>query len=555
MPRRTPAGPLHPCPLVGWAVRYGWAGTVAALAVSSPALAATYRNPVIPGFHPDPSVVRAGADFYLVTSTFEFFPGVPVFHSRDLVHWEPIGHVLTRDSQLPLQKARPSGGIYAPTIRHHAGTFYMITTNVDGGGNFFVTAKDAAGPWSEPVWIRDFPGIDPSLFFDDDGKAYLTGPAGGGGQPRGIYQSELDVGTGRLLTPARLVWDRTGARYPEGPHLYKIRGRYYLLIAEGGTEYGHMVTIARGAGPWGPFEPCPRNPILTHRETENDTPVQGTGHADLVEDAVGRWWMVFLGFRIAGGNQWHHLGRETYLAPVEWSEDGWPVVNGGRPVGLEVSTGSLPAAAPVTPLPVRTGFDAPLGPEWSYLRNPVRASYATGSRPGWLTLHGTATSLAEAASPTWVGRRQEHMAMRAATLLDFVPGRDGEEAGLSVYMNPDHRYEISVGRANGRRQVFVRQRIGRTLEAITASFPVDASTAVVLQVEATPEEYRFSFGTVTPGADSAPSLRLLGSAETRYLSSEVAGGFTGVLIALYATGNGQSASARAHFDWFEYEPR
>ena len=529
--------------------------SAAAMAVAVSADAATFRNPVIPGFHPDPSVVRVGADFYLVTSSFEFFPGVPVFHSRDLVSWEQVGHVLTRDSQLPLQKARPSGGIYAPTIRFHDGTFYMVTTNVDGGGNFFVTAKDPAGPWSEPVWIRDFPGIDPSLFFDDDGKVYLTGPAGGGEKPRGIYQSEIDVKAGRLVTPPRLVWDRTGARYPEGPHLYRIRGRYYLMIAEGGTEYGHMVTIARGASPWGPFEPCPRNPILTHRQTENDVPVQGTGHADLVEDAAGRWWMVFLAFRLVGGNQWHHLGRETYLAPVEWDADAWPVVNGGRPVGLEVTADALPAAAPVKPVPVRTDFDAPPGPEWNYLRNPLRASYSTDARPGWLTLHGTATTLAEAASPTWVGRRQQHMAARVATLVDFVPARDGEEAGLSVYMNPDHRYEIGVGRANGRRQVFVRQRIGRYLEAVTASAPVDESNPVVLQVEATPTEYRFSFGPVPAGADAAPSLRALGAAETRYLSSEVAGGFTGVFIGLYATGNGQPASAPAHFDWFEYELR
>lgn len=527
---------------------------IAAHAGVPPLAAGRYANPVIPGFHPDPSVVRVGDAFYLVTSSFEFFPGVPVFRSRDLVHWEQVGHVLARDSQLPLAKARPSGGIYAPTIRHHDGTYYMVTTNVDGGGNFFVTAKDPAGPWSEPLWIRDFPGIDSSLFFDEDGKAYLTGPAGGGGRPRGIYQSEIDVRTGRLLTPPRLVWDRTGSRYPEGPHLYRIRGRYYLMIAEGGTEYGHMVTIARGDSPWGPFAACPRNPILTHRSTENDMPVQGTGHADLVEDATGKWWMVFLAFRPVGGSQWHHLGRETFLAPVEWDEQGWPVVNGGSPVGLEVSA-EPPESVPVEAAAIRTAFDAPLGPEWSYLRNPDRASYATDARPGWLTLRGTSTTLAEAASPTWVGRRQQHMAARAATLVDFVPSRDGEEAGISLYMNPDHRYEVAIGRANGRRQVFVRQRIGKALEAVTTFSPVDESSPLVLQVEATPTEYRFSFGVVTAGSDAASGLRSLGTAETRYLSSEVAGGFTGVFIGLFATGNGRPAAAEANFDWFDYESR
>jgi xylan 1,4-beta-xylosidase len=513
----------------------------------------SFRNPVIPGFHPDPSVVRVGEDFYLVTSSFEFFPGVPIFTSRDLVHWKQLGHVLTRESQLPLQKARPSGGIYAPTIRYHDGTFYMITTNVDGGGNFFVTAKDPAGPWSEPVWLRDFGGIDPSLFFDDDGTVYLTGQGSGTpGQPRGIYQTTLDVGTGKMLQPLRLVWDRTGTRYPEAPHLYKIRGRYYLMIAEGGTEYGHMVTIARSDSPWGPFEACPRNPILTHRQTQNDMLVQGTGHADLVEGPDGSWWMVFLAFRSVSG-YWHHLGRETYLAPVTWDADGWPVVNGGQPVGLEVRAARLPEH-PFPAPPTRTDFDAPLGPEWNYLRDPKASSYALDARPGWLTLRGAATSLGAAASPTWVGRRQQHFSGRAATLVDFVPGRDGEEAGISVYMNPDHRYEIGVSRVNGRRQVFVRQRVGPYLEAVTASAPLEGNEPVVLQVESTAEEYAFSFGVVMSGRP--PVARTpLGKAAVRYLSSEVAGGFTGVYFGLYATGNGQPASAPAHFDWFDDEPR
>jgi alpha-N-arabinofuranosidase len=512
----------------------------------------SFRNPVIPGFHPDPSVVRVGEDFYLVTSTFEFFPGVPIFTSRDLVNWKPVGHVLTRESQLPLRKARPSGGIYAPTIRHHGGTFYTITTNVDGGGNFYVTAKDPAGPWSEPVWLREFGGIDPSLFFDDDGTVYLTGLSRPPGQPRGIYQTTLDVKTGKTLQPARLVWDRTGTRYPEGPHLYRMRGRYYLMIAEGGTEYGHTVTIARSDSPWGPFEACPRNPILTNRQTENDVPVQGTGHADLVEAADGSWWMVFLAFRPVSGN-WHHLGRETFLAPVTWDADGWPVVNGGQPVGLEVEAAGLPAHPYPAP-PTRNGFDAPLGPEWNYLRNPGASSYSLDARPGWLTLRGEAASLGAAASPTWVGRRQQHFAGRVATLVDFVPARDGEEAGLSVYMSPDHRYEIGVGRAGGRRQVFVRQRIGPYLEAITASAPLESSEPVVLQVDSTPEEYAFSFGIGMSGRPPVATSPL-GKASTRYLSSEVAGGFTGVYCGLYATGNGQPSTAPAHFDWFDVEPR
>jgi alpha-N-arabinofuranosidase len=513
---------------------------------------ARYRNPVIPGFHPDPSVARVGADYYLVTSSFEFFPGVPVFRSRDLVHWKPVGHALARDGQLPLAKARASGGIYAPTIRHHDGTFYVITTNTDGGGNFFVTARDPAGPWSEPVWVPEQGGIDPSLFFDDDGTAYLTtnGGAPGGNGPRGIYQSTIDVRTGRLLTPPRHVWAGTGGRYPEGPHLYRIRGRYYLMISEGGTEYGHMVTIARSDSPWGPFEPCPRNPILTHRQTEMDVPIQGTGHADLFEDHEGSWWMVFLAFRPVGEGYWHHLGRETYLAPVTWDAEGWPVVNEGRVVTPEMTVRGLPAAPWPGP-EARVDFDAPLGPEWTYLRNPDRSAYALDERPGWLTLRGAAIGLEAAASPTWLGRRQQHHACSAVTRVDFEPGAEGEEAGLAVYRNPEHRYEIAVGRSGRRRRVFVRQTVGPSLQAVTASAPADDRGPLLLRVEARAEAYSFSFA----GGDAPERWTPLGTAPTRFLSSEVAGGFTGAFFALFATGNGRPARAPARFDWFDYQPR
>jgi alpha-N-arabinofuranosidase len=503
----------------------------------------SYRNPIIPGFHPDPSLVRVGEDYYLVTSTFEFFPGVPVHHSRDLVHWRPIGHALTRDSQLPLEGAGPSGGIFAPTIRHHDGTFYMITTNVSGGGNFYVTAEDPAGPWSEPIWIRGQGGIDPSLFFDEDGTVYLTstgGAPGAAGGP-GIYQSTLDVATGEVLSEPRLIWRGTGGRYPEGPHLYRIGGRYYLLISEGGTEYGHMVTIARSDSPWGPFEACPSNPILTHRNTQMDVPLQGTGHAELFDDHEGRWWMVFLGFRPVGGWYWHHLGRETNLAPVAWTEDGWPVVNGGEPVALEMSVEG-PPAQPFGREPVRVEFDGPLGLEWNYLRNPVRESYSTSEREGWLTLHGTPVSLSENASPTFVGRRQQHLTCRMATRVDFSPAAEGEEAGLVLYRHPEHRYELALRRAGGTREVVLRQTVGPHLSAVTASAPAPGDGPVVLQVDATPTEYTFSWG------DSEGDPGELGRAVTRLLSTEVSGGFVGTYVGLYATGMGSTA----HFDWFDY---
>ena len=347
----------------------------------------TYENPIIPGFYPDPSVCRVGEDYYLVNSSFEFFPGVPLWHSRDLLHWEQLGHVLTRPSQDPLEGCRASGGIFAPTIRHHNGRFYMVTTNVSAGGNFFVWADDIRGPWSEPITIKQG-GIDPSFFWDDDGTVYFQSTFGDiNGQC--IGQCVVDLETGEMLTETRPIWHGTGGKCPEGPHMYKINGKYYLMIAEGGTEYGHMETIARSDSPWGPFESCPRNPILSHRDINPRTGIpQGLGHADLVEDQNGQWWIVFHGIR-PSQFMLHHMGRETMIAPVDWDKDGWPVVNGGKPIENPMT---VPTPPNYQEKPVDKAWkDCFQGPEldcrWAYLRNPVLENYSLGNG---LTLRGTA---------------------------------------------------------------------------------------------------------------------------------------------------------------------
>jgi alpha-N-arabinofuranosidase len=515
-------------------------------ALALPARAASdgaYANPVIPGFYPDPSVCRVGEDYYLVNSTFEYFPGVPVFHSKDLVNWKQIGNCLTRPSQLPLAKVWPTGGIFAPTIRYHDGTFYVSVTIVGpDGGNIIVTTKNPAGEWSEPVRV-DRGGIDPSLFFDDDGKVYFTGTSAGNESP-GIYQAEIDVKTGKLLGPTKAIWSGTGGRYPEGPHLYKIRGTYYLMIAEGGTEYGHMQTIARSASPWGPFEPYAKNPILTHRNLGNN-PIQGTGHADLVQAHDGSWWMVFLAFRSPGQyQQFHHLGRETFLAPVTWTDDGWPVVNGTGTVTVEMRAKTLPLH-PVPAVPAREEFDtrAP-GIEWLFVRNPSAADWSLSERPGWLRLKGSAVTLDDQASLAFLGRRQQHFDFEATTLLDFRPGREGEEAGLVLRMNEGHHYEIAVDRSGAGRRVLVRCRLGR-IESVVAAEPIGEGP-VRLRVRGEPATYTLSFAVGSGEFKDASKL------DTRYLSSEVAGGFNGVVIGLYATGRGRAATAPADFDWFEY---
>ncbi|HEU0292844.1 MAG TPA: glycoside hydrolase family 43 protein [Anaerolineales bacterium] len=497
-----------------------------------------YHNPIIPGFHPDPSICRVGGDFYLVTSSFEYFPGVPIFHSRDLVHWQQIGHCLTRPSQLPLDGCRASGGIWAPTLRYNDAVFCMTTTNVTGGGHFFVTAADPAGEWSEPIWVEGA-GFDASLFFDE-GRAYFQWYV----YPVGIHQTEIDLATGKHLTASRVLWNGSGGRSPEGPHLYKIGDFYYLLAAEGGTEDGHMVTIARSQTVWGPWESCPGNPILSHRSL--DRPIQTTGHGDLVQAADGSWWMVFLGTRPVGYPRYHLLGRETFLAPVIW-EDGWPVVGNRGTVDLEMDAALLDAHPWNTTESLRDEFDHPsLGFHWNWLRNPDPTRYSVSARPGWLRLLGAESTLNDPASPTFLGRRQRHLKSRVTTLMDFHPQSENEEAGLVVLGDNHHHYEIGITCQAANRVIFVRRKIG-TLQAVVAQQPLPEGQ-ILLRVDADEAWYTFRYA-----IDNKEWLELA-RGETRYLSSESGAAiFTGTYFGIYATGNGQPCQTPADFDWFEYE--
>jgi alpha-N-arabinofuranosidase len=500
----------------------------------------TFENPILSGFYPDPSICRVGDDYYLVHSTFEYFPGVPIFHSRDLVHWKQIGHVLTRPSQLPLAKMRASGGIFAPTLRYRDGTFYLVTTNVWGPGHFYVTATDPAGPWSEPVWLER-EGIDPSLLFDDDGTVYYIRHVGGADGH--IGQQVLDLEAGKLVGEMREIWGGTGGIWAEGPHMYRKDGRYYLMISEGGTSYGHMVTISRSDSPWGPFEACPRNPILTHRDRPNHA-VQALGHADLVETPAG-WWAVCLGIRPQGGH-FHHLGRETYLVPVEWDNDGWPVVGNDGTLELSMPAPQL-TSHPWPTQPERDEFDSEqLGLAWNFLRNPRDEDWSLTERPGYLRLVGSPATLSDQDSPAFVGRRQTGLACRVATQIEFSPASENEEAGLVVRGNDENYVALGITRRDGRRQVYLRRVLGGSVvEPIEyADLP---NGAVELSIAARPLEYEF----FCRPAGGAPVN--IGTVATKELSSERIGGFTGAYFGMYATGNGRHSSAPADFAWFDYQ--
>jgi xylan 1,4-beta-xylosidase len=508
-----------------------------------PAADRTFSNPILPGFHPDPSICRVGSDYYLATSSFEYFPGVPIFHSRDLVHWRQIGHALTRRSQLPLANAKSSQGIFAPSLRHHAGTFYMVTTNVSDGGNFFVTASDPAGEWSEPIWLKEpVFGIDPSLSFASNGRVYYTRE--GGGERGAIYQTELDLKTGRLLGEPRAIWAGTGGIWPEGPHLYEIEGRYYLLIAEGGTSTGHCITVARSNDPFGPFEPCPHNPILTHSNRPQH-PIQATGHGDLVQTVDGRWWIVLLGIRRWDGKN-HHLGRETFLAPVTWSE-GWPIINGGSPIELTMSSEGLPPPHPWPSPSQRDDFDSrSLGLDWNFVRNPAADSWSLAARPGFLRLSGSDASLEARVAPAFVGRRQRHFRVGVRARLEFSPRSSDDFAGLALRANEDNHYALSLTGAAGERRVQLVTRVQGRSTAVAEERVPDGP--IELSVEAFADRYELAGG--PPGA-----LRPLGSAPTAPLSTEAAGGFTGVYFGMFAITTGPAPMPPADFDWFEYSPR
>lgn len=475
-----------------------------------------YENPVLRGFYPDPSVCRVDGVYYMVCSSFQYFPGVPLFESRDLVNWQQIGHVLTRPSQIALETVPSSGGVFAATIRYHGGRFYMTTTNNSTGQNFYVWTDDIRGEWSDPVYVEQ-DGIDPSLYFED-GKCFFTGTGWDDFGENGIIQSQIDIATGKKLTKSRCIWKGTGGRFVEGPHIYKIGPWYYLFASEGGTEFGHMITLARAKDIWGPYESCPHNPILTNR---NKAPymIQAIGHGELVTGPDGNPYMVSLGFRQT--DMWmpfHHLGREVFLTPVQETADGWFTCGCDGTTDLSYQI-PIPGAQQRKQLWTfeNTRWDT----DWCFLRHPDQANYDL--QPDSAVLRGSELTLDDPASPTFVGLRQRDF---GGTVLCCVSA-DGGEAGLTAYMTEQEHYDVAIRRGKEGFEAFLRLRIGEA-DHIAAVLPLSENR---VRLEIRMEALRYHFY-----ADG----KLLGSAQTKYLSSEVATGFTGVVLGLYATGNNRA---------------
>ena len=511
-----------------------------------------YLNPILAGFYPDPSIARAGDDYYLVASSFAYFPGVPIFHSRDLVSWTQIGHVLDRPSQLNLDSAGVSRGIFAPTIQYHDKTFYMITTLVDRGGNFFVTATDPAGPWSDPVWLPQIDGIDPSIFFDEDGKAYVVNNGPPVGTPlydghRAIWIQELDLAAKALVGPRTVIVNggvdlSKKPIWIEAPHILKVRGAYYLICAEGGTADQHSEVVFRSDSVRGPYVPYAGNPILTqrHLNPRRAAPVTTAGHADFVQTPNGEWWAVFLGVRPYAGDVHYNAGRETFLLPVRWSGE-WPLILSDsatvpyvhtRPALPKQNPPAVPTSGNFT---VRDEFDAPsLAPSWVLLRTPRERWYDLATPRGALTIRARPVELWSRHQPSFVARRQQHLRASASTAVRFVPTTAGDKAGLAAFHNETHYYLLSVALADGRTVIRLERRAGERPDrpaAVVAEAPIRPSAAepVLLRIDARSDRYDFYYA-------ERPNewKRLAADLDGTILSTKVAGGFVGTMFGLFA---------------------
>lgn len=517
-----------------------------------------FDNPLLPGFYPDPSVCRVDDDYYMVTSSFVYYPGLPIFHSKDLVNWEQIGHGIHRPEQLNYKNCETSEGLWAPSIRYHQGTFYIINTFVSEGreakrDNYIITAKDPAGPWSDPVVVEGADGIDSSLFFDEDGSVWYAGNFISDEKlyegHHGIYLNELDPETLQFKGPRYIIWDgnKSRSKWIEAPHIYKKDGWYYLLVAEGGTFINHSVQMARCKTINGDYEICPRNPIISHRHMPLMSPISVTGHADIVETQNGEWWMVLLAVRPYEGGH-YNLGRETFMVPFVWAEDGWPMID--NETGLVQEKERLPKLPRHTyPLmPESDNFESPqLQMQWNTVHPPVEPIYTLEERPGFLRLYTRPEVMEEICLPSFVGRRQRHKTFLAKTAMEFTPAKDGEEAGIAIIQDDRFHYLMVVRMQEGKKylQLYRTENGSRSLVTETE---VKKDGRIYLSVQGNVTDYDFYYGYT-----DQEMIPLATGQDGWLLSSDVNNGFTGVYMGMYTSSNHQESQNFADFDWFTYQ--
>lgn len=502
-------------------------------------------NPILPGCYPDPTICRVGGDYYIANSSFAFFPAIPIWHSTDLKHWERLGYAINRPSQLQLKDGlRISGGIYAPDLKYnpHNKLFYLIVTDVDGQGNFFITTDDPkSGQWSDPVCLPDVKGIDPSFLFDDDGKAYILNNDAPEGTPlyeghRVIWIREFDWKTGRTVGKQQMVVNggvdiSKKPVWIEGPHLYHVNGTYYIMCAEGGTSVNHTEVVFSSDKPFGPFKPCKVNPILTQLGLPWDRPepVTCAGHADLVQTEDGDWKAVFLAVRPYKDSH-DVMGRETFMLPVEWKD--------GQPIILKQGEVIKTADRPVKDRRLWTADG--LANDAFFIRTPQSAFYKTGN-DGSLELEVRPVRIDEKKQPSAVGQWVTHFEFEAQTSLDFAPENAGDLAGLVLFHNDE--CNVVFGKtldAEGKPclKLEARSKNVQPTTAVLALPDGEASKPLLLKVEGIRDKatggvaYRFSYS-----AEKGGAWQTVGSpVSADLLSTHTAGGFTGTMIGVYATG-------------------
>ncbi len=528
-------------------VSFGWFEYSGKDAVfDEPLSAGEFQNPILAGFNPDPSVVRVGDDYYMVHSSYAWWPGLPVYQSTDLVNWRLLGHALTRRSQINLENRQISEGIFAPTIRYYDGIFYITSTASWAGGNFILTAEDPAGPWSDPVWLPDIGGIDPELFVDDDGKAYILHSDAPVDEPlyeghRAIWVWEFDLdarsvikGTGRVIVNGGVNLDDKPV-WIEAPHIIKKDGWYYLTCSEGGNGYHHSEVVFRSKSMEGPFVPAERNPILTQRglDINRANPVIGAGHADIVQTQTGEWWAVFLASR-AYASTLINTGRETYLLPVQW-KDGWPIILEPRkPIPYRVTkpSGLKPTkdARPMTGNFVwRDNFDIPeLDLSWNTLRGPGTDWYRIDADVSNIVLTPSRNTLLQRTTPTFLARRQQHITYeaRVAVNLDMTVG---VSAGIAAFQNEGHHYYMGVKASEEGYILFVEKTESNVPTIIRSHNEKTLGKRLIMGIEGDAASISFFYNDF-----EGKRIYLGKDLNARILSTQVAGGFVGTFLGIHA---------------------
>ena len=534
-------------------------------------------NPIIPGFYPDPSICRVGGDYYLACSSFELCPGVPIFHSRDLAHWEQICYAMTPENGFHMERDSGVGGVMAPTLRYHDGLFYIINANFSDKGNYIVTAEDPAGPWSEPHWLDDVPGIDASLFVDDDGQAYIMGTGdvwdnGTGVKERGIWLAKYDVEHFHMLGEPVTIFNsalRVGSS-PESPHLYHIGEYYYLIIAEGAEHY-HAVMAARSKELFGFYEGNPANPVMTHRHFGFKSPIINVGHADLVELPDGSWYAVMLASRLIEG-KCKNLGRETFICPVVW-ERGWPLFS--PETGKVEWEYDAPECLPWEEDAHSGGFGVvyedfdkeKLDLCWSFWGSPYHDFYKI--KDSALHLKCIRQSLIEDLRPmsleaekseeydtAFLACRQCGVNTTVTCGMKFLP-QGLESAGLAVVQAMNHQYHLERAVSQGRQGLrlllytadynvppYFPGFTSETHREVIAEVPWETEE-IVLQLGIEGERFAVRYG------ETKEALKELCVADGTRINPEKVGCMTGTMIGMFASGNGEDCENQAEFGWFE----